>query len=279
MKIEHIWTDVDGLNIHSLSAGKGDRVAILLHGGGMDSAWLSWELLIPVLAGDLRVLAPDWPGFGSSSTPERPYQLHDCARLLKNLMDIWGVERASLVGISLGGGIAIDFTLAHHEQVERLVLVDSYGLQRRAPLHQLSYLYVHFPLALDMTWAMMKSRPMIRWALKSLFYNDERVTPEILEQAYAEVMKPGAGKAFAAIQKYDVAWSGLRTCFMDRLGEIQVPTLVIHGANDNLVPLECARQANQRIAGSQLEIIPSCGHWPQRDSPDEFNRIVKEFLI
>jgi pimeloyl-ACP methyl ester carboxylesterase len=278
MEINQLWTDVSDLHIHALQVGRGERVVILLHGGGMDSAELSWELFIPELAASYRVYAPDWPGFGKSSTPVSPYQLNDCANLLEHLMDAWGIERASLVGISLGGGIAIDFTLHFPERVERLVLVDSYGLQRKAPFHPLSYLYVHTPLALEMTWAMLKNRMMVRWALKTLFFNDSRVTPEIEDQVFTEIMKPGAGKSFAAIQKHDVAWKGLRTCFIDQIEAIKAPTLIIHGKNDTLVPLACSQQANQKISNSSLHVIPNCGHWPQRDCPDEFNQVVLDFL-
>jgi pimeloyl-ACP methyl ester carboxylesterase len=169
MTIDHLRTEIRGLQIHALSAGSGERTVLLLHGGGLDSAQLSWELLIQQLSPDFRVLAPDWPGFGSSSKPQKPFQLQDCARLLKQLVDAWEIEHVSLVGISLGGGIAIDFALSNPDQVDRLVLVDSYGLQRKVPLHQLSYLYVQFPGALALTWASMRNRPMVRWALKMLF--------------------------------------------------------------------------------------------------------------
>jgi pimeloyl-ACP methyl ester carboxylesterase len=66
---------------------------------------------------------------------------------------------------------------------------------------------------------------------------------------------------------------------MDRLGEIKAPTLIIHGDKDVLVPIECSRQAHQIIAGSKLHVLKNCGHWPQRDCPEEFNRVVKDFLI
>jgi pimeloyl-ACP methyl ester carboxylesterase len=101
----------------------------------------------------------------------------------------------------------------------------------------------------------------------------------LVEQVYSEMKKPGVGKAFAAIQKHDITWTGLRSCYMDRLGEIKAPTLIIHGDKDVLVPIECSRQAHQIIAGSKLHVLKNCGHWPQRDCPEEFNRVVKDFLI
>jgi pimeloyl-ACP methyl ester carboxylesterase len=278
MKNKQLFTEVQGLNIHTLQAGSGERAIILLHGGGIDSAMLSWELLIPELADDFCVYAPDWPGFGLSSTPDTPYQLSDCVELLQDLMKAWNLEQADLLGISLGGGIALGFTLQNPDRVNRLVLVDSYGLQKKVMFHRLSYLYVHFPFALELTWLTMKSRAMTRWALKKLFYNPQRVTQSVEDQVFTEIKKPGSGKAFAAIQKHDVTWEGLRTCYMDRLVEIKLPTLIVHGEQDNLVPLVCSQQAHQMIAGSQLHIIEKCGHWPQRDCPEEFNRVVKEFL-
>jgi pimeloyl-ACP methyl ester carboxylesterase len=86
------------------------------------------------------------------------------------------------------------------------------------------------------------------------------------------------GRAFYDFQTQEVTWNGLRTCYMDRLGEIEQQTLLIHGEVDRLVPLSAAKEAAERLPYANLEILPNCGHWPQRDQPAAFNRLVADFL-
>jgi len=89
---------------------------------------------------------------------------------------------------------------------------------------------------------------------------------------------PGVTRAFSDFQNAELTWDGLKTVFMDRLQEIKTKTLIIHGGKDTLVPLEVSREAHEKIQNSEFKIIAGCGHWPQRDNPEEFNQVVREFL-
>lgn len=95
---------------------------------------------------------------------------------------------------------------------------------------------------------------------------------------YRVAHEPGAGKAFISMQRNGVLWNGLRTNFTSRLHEITVPTLIVHGAQDTAVPLAYAQRAHTLIKNSELSIMQECKHWPQRERPEEFNRIVSNFL-
>jgi len=279
MDMQNQWIQVNGLRIHTMTAGEQGSPVVLLHGGGIDSARLSWELLLPVLAQTHRVFAADWPGYGDSDKPQADYSMDYYIQFLAALMAAWGLDQASLVGISLGGGVALGYTLRAPEHVARLVLVDSYGLQSKAPLHQLSYLLVKLPLFNALTWALVRrSRAMLRASLQGLLHNPGAVTEALVDQALLEVQKPGAARAWMVFQNSEMLWRGARTCYLERLGELTAPTLIIHGRQDRAVPLSCAEQAHTRIQGSQLQILEGCGHWPQRDHPDEFNRLVADFL-
>lgn len=274
------FLNIQNIRTHLFSAGDSGPAVLLLHGGGVDSARLSWGAAIQPISDSWRVFAPDWPGYGDSQRPDIRYNMAFFTAFLTDLLDALSLERVSLAGVSMGGGIAISFCLAHPERVEKLVLIDSYGLQGRAPMHQLSSLFVQIPLLTEMTYATLKlSRSLTRASLSSIFANPKTaMTDELVDLVYAEVQKPHTGRAFHSFQMDEVGWDGLRSVFMDRLGEIQAPTLIIHGEVDNLVPLECSKQAQQRIHGSCLEILPDCGHWPQRENPELFNRLLKEFL-
>jgi len=146
-------------------------------------------------------------------------------------MQTLGIVDASLVGISMGGGIALGFVLQSPQQVSRLVLVDSYGLQTAAPAHKLSYLFTRIPLINEMTWYLLKrSRTMTRASLRNIFHNPDVVSDELVDEVYAELKKSGTGRAFISFQRSEVLWNGLRTVYIDRLHEIKVPTLITHSA-------------------------------------------------
>ncbi len=278
MEINDAFIDIAGNRIHYLTAGSSGPAAVLLHGGGIDSARLSWELLIPELAETHRVFAPDFPGYGESDRPDAPYSVDYYVRFLAEFLRALQIEKASLAGISMGGSVALGFTLAYPSCVEKLALVDSYGLQRAAPYHKLSYLFVRLPGVNTLSWALLKSRSAVRASLKALLQRPGSLTEELVDMAVAEIQRPNAGKAWQAFQKSEMLWSGTRTTYIDRLKEIAVPVLIVHGTKDTLVPREASQEAHVRIPGSRLHWVDGAGHWPQRDHPKDFNRAVVRFF-
>lgn len=278
--IQHQFVTVNGIRTHYLCAGPQDArtTVLLLHGGGVDNAQLSWGLLIPELADQHRVIAPDWPGFGESDRPDVAYSSAFYIQFLQDFMDAIQVSRASLAGISMGGMGVLGMALQAPGRVEKLILVDSYGLQRKAPMHFFSYLFIKIPGVNALSWAMMRNKTMARYTLKALLCRPGSITDELVDQLYQEILKPNEDRAWTRFQNEEMTLRGVRTCFMNRLGEINAPTLIIHGTKDSAVPVGNARQAHARIAGSKLVWLEGCGHWPQRDNPPEFNRVVKDFL-
>lgn len=271
--------DLDGTRICCLTAGEGGSPVVLLHGGGVDSARLSWGQTIDPLAEGHRVFAPDLPGYGQSDKPDVLYSLDYYAQWLSELLDNLQLEQVSLVGLSLGGGIALNFTLQHPQRVSRLVLVSPYGIMPRLAWQRLSYLYVHSPINEWSLWTLRQSRQMVRWTLLAgLISSPERLSDELVEEVYQAAREPDAGKAFAFFQRHEVGWNGLRTDFTNRLSEITIPTLFIQGEKDTAVPLKYAQQASERMRNARLLVLSECKHWPQRDKTDEFNQAVASFL-
>ncbi|WP_299025238.1 alpha/beta hydrolase [uncultured Thermanaerothrix sp.] len=279
IELQHQWVEVEGLRIHLLCAGAAAETILLLHGGGIDSAWLSWQPIIPTISENYRVLAPDLPGYGESARPDISYTMAFYVDFVAALLEVLRLERVTLVGVSMGGGIAIGLTLAHPERVRRLVPVDSYGLQRQAPAHRWSYWLVHLEGLNRLTWGLMaRSRSLVRLSLQQIFHDPRKVDAALVEAVFEEVRKPHAGRAFRSFQRHEVLKAGLRTVYLERLGEIRAPTLFIHGEHDPLVPLAAAREAHQRLPGSRLAVLPHCGHWPQREDPTTFSQILRGFL-
>jgi pimeloyl-ACP methyl ester carboxylesterase len=278
--VETTWARVDGLRVRCLAAGTaGAPPALLLHGGGFDAADFSYRYAIEPLARLRPVLAFDWPGYGGSDAPDLRYDLAYYAGFFERLMDSLGIERAALVGTSMGGGAALSFALRSPERVEKLVLVASYGLGRDIPYGRLGYFLVHVPSAAELVYALLRrNRHSLHWALRRIVCDPRVVSDELVEEARLLLSRPASGRAFSSFRKSEVGWGGLNTDLSDRLGEVAVPTLLIHGDRDRVVPVEWARRAHEHLPDSELRVLPSCGHWPPRECPDEFNRVVAGFL-
>ncbi len=277
--VREIWLEVDGLRVRCLTAGAGGPAVLLLHGGGFDSAEFSYGPVVGPLSRGRRVFAPDWPGYGVSDKPDLEYDLAYYVDFLGHLMDTLGLARAALLGISMGGGAALGLALGEPERVERLVLVDSYGLGSEIPRGRLGYFLARTPLAADLIYALMRrSRRMVRRGLLSVVHDRRVVTDGLADEAHGLLNEPGSGLAFRSFRHNEVRWDGLRTDFSDCLGEITAPTLIIHGAQDPAVPVAWARRAHERLPNSKLRVFDGCGHWPPRERPEEFNRVVEDFL-
>jgi pimeloyl-ACP methyl ester carboxylesterase len=252
---------------------------LLLHGGGFDAADLSYRHAIEPLSRLRPVLALDWPGYGESDTPALRYDLAYYTRFLERLMDSLGIQRTALVGISMGGGAALSFALRSPERVEQLILVSSYGLGKDIPYGRLGYFVVHAPLAADLVYALLRrSRRSLRWGLRRIACDSRVVSDELVEEARRLLYRPASGRAFRSFRKSEVRWGGLNTDLSDHLGGLSTPTLLVHGDRDRVVPVEWARRAHERLPNSELYVLLGCGHWPPRECPDEFNRVVADFL-
>jgi pimeloyl-ACP methyl ester carboxylesterase len=274
------WIEVEKLRIHCLMAGQeGAPPVLLLHGGGYDSASLSYKQSVGPISQYHRVFAPDWPGYGESDKPKVSYTTEYYVDFLSQLMDALDLEKASLVGISMGGAISLGFSLHSPQRVEKLVLVDSHGLGKEVPGRKMSYVAVRLPLLNRVVWAILgRSRTMIRWSLRTVFHDPLAVTSTLVDEVFQEAKKPGVGEAWRSWQRSEIGWSGLHTNFVDELHTLAVPTLILHGEQDRYVPVSWARRAHGLIRDSELRIFPQCGHWLSREKPMEFSRAVVEFL-
>ncbi|HZW02688.1 MAG TPA: alpha/beta hydrolase, partial [Anaerolineaceae bacterium] len=245
-----------GVQISYLTAGdESGAPVVLLHGGGTDHALLSWRDTIPTLVNaGYRVFAPDFPGYGSSPLSPKPATVENLIGYLEALMDHWGVQQAALTGISMGGAVAIGYTLRHPERVNRLVLIGPYGIQDRAPAHRLSYFLIKIPGLMNAMWAMMRgSRWAARYSLKSILSNPAARTEAMVDEVFEAMRNPHSQKAFYQFQWDEIQWRGTRTNYTPRLGEISVPVLLVHGEKDAGVPVKDAKRAARLLPGARLE--------------------------
>jgi pimeloyl-ACP methyl ester carboxylesterase len=272
-------TTVKGLSIHFLRSGHAGPPLLLLHGGSSDSALLSWSSAIPRFAENFNVMAPDFPGFGESDKPRISFDAEYLTDFTETFLEQQGIERVSVVGLSMGGLVALKLALRKPNRLSALVLVDSVGLGTGFPYNRLVYPLIRLPISAALRGIAKRSKQAIRAALTRIVFSPTCLTEELVDQIYSEVRRPGAGHAWGSFLRHELCWGGFRQDLSARLSELRTPILLVHGKNDRLIPVEHALRAKRQCPHARLEIFPECGHWPPREKPGEFNQVVLEFLL
>lgn len=244
-----------------------DSTVVLVHGSGPGvSAYANWRLTIPALATRHRVLAPDMAGFGFSARPEG-YGMATWTRQLLGFADALGLERFSLVGNSFGGGLAIAFAAAHPDRVDRLVLMGSVGIS--------------FPITdgLDRVWGYEPSLANMKALLDLFAYDRGLVTDELAEVRHRASTEPGVQESFAAMFPAPrQRWVDDMATPEDAIGSLPHETLIVHGRDDRVIPLDNAVRLLALIERAQLHVFGRCGHWTQIEHARRFNALLLDFL-
>jgi pimeloyl-ACP methyl ester carboxylesterase len=270
---------VDGYRLHYLTAGDSGPVVCLLHGGIIDAAHLSWGAAIEALADDFQVIALDLLGYGESEIPDIEYSTALHVDVVGAFLDAIDVGSANVVGVSLGGSVALGLALGEPEKVDRLVVVDSFGLGRDLPNGDLSYALSRVPALNRLSVALLRrSRRLARASLGAILYDPDAIPDELVDAFYSHLQRPGVGLAFRRWRGQEVTREGYRTVYVDRLGEIDAPTLVLHGAADELFPVAWAERAAERLPEGDLRVFEECGHWLPREKPAACNEAIATFL-
>ena len=278
--MEHGWGDADGTAIHYLAAGDpSDPTVLLLHGGVVDCASLSWGGLLDDLAEGRHVLAPDLAGYGESDRPDADYSTAWHVGVVESFLDDRGLDSPSVVGLSLGGGVALGLALRSPDRVDHLVPVDSYGLGRDLPNGLLTWALSRVPQVNRLSlWLLARSERLTRASLGGIVVDPSSVPEEVVAELHERVGRPGAGEAFRRWRRAEVTRDGYRTDYTDRLDAVDVPTLFVHGEADDLFPVEWARAAAERVPDARLETFDGVAHWPPREAPDRLLAALDAFL-
>lgn len=271
---------VDGVSLHYLRAGDdADPPVVLLHGGIIDSAAVSWSDVVPALAEEFSVYALDLPGYGESARPDdAPYTTAYHVGMVRAFLGELDLAPVSLVGSSLGGGVALGVVLST-TLVNRLVLVASFGLGRELPSGRLSWLLARVPVLNELSVALLaRSKRLTRASLGNIVVDPGALDDEVVERVYRALHHPDAGMAFRKWRADEVTWSGYRTSYVDQFERVAVPTLLVHGAADDVFPVAWAERAADRIPDARLEVFENCAHWPPREAHGRFVETVRGFL-
>ncbi len=258
-----------------LDVGAGPPV-ILIHGFG-GSMW-QWEHQQHALSQHFRVLTLDLPGAGLSDKPEIDYRPDQMLDFFVGFMDAVKIPQATLVGNSMGAGLAIGMVLAHPTRVAKLVLID--GLPQHV-MEKLTSPSVRRALETSApSWLVSLGNwlfggLMIESVLQEIVHDPALLTPAVMERSNRNRQRPGLIKPVMTVRENLPLWE---SGFATRIGEITLPTLVIWGEEDRVFPIAVGEELHQTIKGSRFIRIPKAGHIPQWERPDLVNQELITFI-
>lgn len=264
------YVKVGDLRVCYQDFGRGDPVIIL---PGLGTTIDYWQLAIPALSTEHRVLALDLPGFGKSGKPDTSYEMHWLVDRIRDFMDTQGVERASFIGGSMGGQLAVLMSLRHPERVDKLVLMGSSGnWPKPGPLLDFGIRLVWSDATvtdyLRRNWARIHHRILIRQTPLTAHIFRYEMALRANRDAFF-----GQGRASARALR-----SILYTQVRDELHRVTAPTLLIWGAHDPVHPVEWAVHFRENIPNSRLVVVRDAAHEVMLDAPEAFNETVLRFL-
>ncbi|KUI25239.1 alpha/beta fold hydrolase [Mycobacterium sp. GA-2829] len=271
------YVELHGERVAYRDAGSGE-VILLIH--GMAGCSDTWRALLPRLAENHRVIAPDLLGHGRSAKPRGDYSLGAFAAGLRDLLDELGISRVTVVGQSLGGGVAMQFLYQHPEYCRRLILISSGGLGPDVGwiLRLLAAPGAEFLLPVIAPKAVVTLGNRLRPVLGAIGFGSP--TAEQTWQSYSSLADPPTRAAFQRTLRSVVDYRGQSVSALSRLGvHPEVPALVIWGDRDPIIPVTHAYSVQAARPGSRLKVMPGLGHYPHVEAAEEVADAMAEFFL
>ncbi len=272
---EHLHqVDLPGAEaVNYVEIGEGDPI-IFIH--GIAGCWRNWLENLPYFGRGYRAIALDLPGFGASPMPSWPIDMPAYGRLLHDFCEKLGVEGATVVGNSMGGFVAVEAVTAAPGHFERLVLVSAAGIintwnpEERAVVTALAW-KLFGPHYARRSRFIVSRRRAREFVFRPFVRYPARLREDLLLEQIENGLKQadGFGDALHAVIRHDIR---------ERLSEIEMPTMIVWGQSDRVIPMAAALSYHRRIPHSRLEIFERTGHVPQLERPTRFNAVLDDFL-
>jgi len=267
------FISIDGMDVHFRDEGpSSDSIPlVLIHGTG--ASLHTYEPWVQTLKEKRRVLRMDLPAFGlTGPLPSRDYSLSNYVHFIKNFLDAKGITKCHLAGNSLGGLIAWGFTAEHPEMVEKLILIDAAGYAMKSKIVPIAFKIAQTPL-LNKVMTFITPRFMVKSSVENV-YADKYLVNDALVDRYFELTLR-AGNRQALVDRMTMVIDSIP---IDRVKNIQQSTLVLWGAKDYLIPVSEASRFHEDLPNDTLVILPSAGHVPMEEQPEESLAVLMSFL-
>ncbi len=264
---------VQGMQVHLRDEGPRDdpEPIVLLH--GTSASLHTWDGWVAALKGQRRVIRVDLPGFGlTGPTPDHDYRLTRYTAFMGALLDELQLNKVVVAGNSFGGTVAWMTADAYPQRVSRLILVDAGGYPYKPTSVPIAFKLAQVP-ALKPLMANLLPRSMIESSVRNVYGDPSRVTPELIDRYYEITLREGNRRALR--ERFTQSPGGEHA---DRIAQLKLPTLILWGSEDRLIPPDNAEHFKRDIAGSQLVVFPGLGHVPQEEDPAATVAAVKTFL-
>lgn len=267
------FLSIDGMQVHLRDEGPRDDSlpVVLIH--GTSSSLHTWDGWTDSLRPTRRVIRFDIPGFGlTGPSPDGKYDAESYVRVVGHVLDSLGVSRAVLAGNSLGGWIAWRFAVAVPARVARLVLVDAAGYPFTPTSEPIGFRLARTPVLNTLLQSLLP-RSMVEQSVRSVYGDPSRITPDLV-QRYYDLTRRAGNRASLVVRyaqtRHDTDTTAIRA--------VSVPTLILWGGRDGLIPPEHATRFARDIAGSRVELFPALGHVPHEEDPGSTVDAVRRFL-
>ncbi len=282
MSIETLALYYRGKQIQAYRCGRGSDVILFLNGSGVLGSLSSFGEVMNRLSKKTCVYAIDLPGYGASEAADDleegiyPY-FHRC---LEAIVEQLKLERFVLVGLSMGGAVAIRYALEHPEQVCGLVPVSSWGLSEKSPSHYYNSWIIQKSGWVRKFFRKIGTSPsMAKWYCQSiLFGRKSSVTSEIVDEVMAQFQKDAVLDGEERFLRNSVTSKGIIPAFGEELSRLKMPVLLIHGKRDPLIPRSQVEKASRIMGNSRLHIMLSCRHWCCKEQPELFYQALWAFV-
>lgn len=279
------YLDFDGgrvrvLRSTSTPSGPPRRPLLLLHGGGTDNAAISWYELFEPWGAERAVIAIDLPGFGKTEGIPPVGGAPEMADFVARVAVRLGCAPCVVVGVSMGGDVALNLALRHPDLVAALILVAPGGLTpifRNRAVQLSAWLMARLPDWLLLPLGQLASR-RVDLAIKAIVRDPATIPHEVLAEFTREARRPGAGLGYTRYNQASIGPLAMRNDLLPVVSRITAPTLFFHGEDDPIVDPEGSRRATELMPDAQLVTVPHCGHWAQLEARDRFLSEARRFL-
>lgn len=271
------YLDLHGDRVAYRDVGRGEETLLLLH--GMAGSSDTWRAVLPQLAKRYRVIAPDLLGHGQSAKPRSDYSLGAFAVGLRDLLDELGVTQVTVVGQSLGGGVAMQFVYQHPDYCRRLVLISSGGLGQDVgwTLRLLSAPGAELLLPVIAPSPVVRIGNKVRSWLSAANIQSPRGAE--MWSAYSSLSDPQTRQAFLRTLRSVVDYRGQAVSALNRLHlTSELPLMVIWGDQDHIIPVEHGYELDRLRPGCRLEVLPGVGHFPHVEKPTDVVDLLEDFI-
>lgn len=270
------YVKVGDINTRYWQVGTKGSAIVLIH--GFAASVEDWALNVNALAKNHRVYALDLVGFGRSDKPDIKYNGSLLAKFIKDFMHTQNLDKAIIMGHSLGGAIALHFTIEYQDMVDKLILVGSGGFDKKVTFN---LRLLSAPVIGDIIMHFL-NRKLLTKFMRQMAYHQDVISEQLIEPFVQIFQLPGTKKSMLAISRGHMNIFGVKAdalkLILANLANIKVPTLLVWGKQDPVVPIAHANFAMQHLPNAELHVFDQCGHLPQMEYPEQFNKLITDFI-